>query len=59
MKRENYGFEFGVYDSIDELNSQDAWLLQEARGVTESAYAPYSNFLVGAVANLQNGDIVA
>jgi len=59
MKKENYGFDFEVYDSMEELSSQDAWLLQEARGVTESAYAPYSNFLVGAVAKLQNGEIVA
>lgn len=59
MKKENYGFVFDVYDSVDELSSQDAWLLQEARGVTESAYAPYSNFNVGAVAKMANGEIVA
>lgn len=59
MKKENYGFEFDVYDSVDELSSQDAWLLNEARGVTEAAYAPYSNFNVGAVAKMANGEIVA
>ncbi len=59
MNKEEYRFAFEVYDSIDELNDQDAWLLNEAREVTESAYAPYSNFNVGAVAKLANGEIVA
>jgi len=46
------------YDSVDELNEADAWLLNEARAATQSAYAPYSNFNVGAVARLINGEIV-
>ena len=32
--------------------------MNEARVITEQAYAPYSNFYVGAVAILENGDIV-
>ena len=59
MKKEEYSFTFEVFDSIEELNEPDAWLLNEARGVTEAAYAPYSNFNVGAVAKLTNGEIVA
>lgn len=59
MKKEAYQFSFDVYDSIEELNEQDAWLVNEAREVTASAYAPYSNFNVGAVAKLANGEIVA
>ncbi len=59
MNKEEYRFGFDVYNSLDELTQQDAWLLTEARGVTESAYAPYSNFNVGAVAKLANGEIVA
>ena len=47
------------YDSIEELNEADAWLLNEARATTQFAYAPYSNFNVGAVAKLINGEIVA
>ena len=46
------------YDSIEELNEADAWLLNEARATTQFAYAPYSNFNVGAVAKLINGEIV-
>lgn len=59
MKKEAYQFEYQVYDSIEELTEQDAWLLNEARDVTAAAYAPYSNFNVGAVAKLVNGEIVA
>jgi cytidine deaminase len=58
MKKEDYRFTYDVYDSIDELPEQDAWLLNKARQVTSHAYAPYSHFQVGAVARLQNGETV-
>ena len=51
-------FEFDVYDSIDELNQNDKSLLQLAREATTLAYAPYSEFLVGAAAEMNNGVIV-
>ena len=59
MKKEEYSFSFEVYESIDELTEQDAWLLSEAREVTQNAYAPYSHFKVGAIAKLDNGETVA
>src|SRR5262245_58795162 len=59
MKEKKFEFEYEVYDSINDLNEQDAWLLNEARQVTEQAYAPYSNFHVGAVAMMANGEVVA
>ncbi len=59
MKEHEIKFDVAVYDSIDELNKDDAFLLDEARSVTQFAYAPYSNFQVGAVAKLANGQIVA
>ena len=59
MKKEAYNFEFEVHDSIESLPEKDAWLLNEAREVTQHAYAPYSHFQVGAVARLDNGEIVA
>jgi len=55
MKKEKFEFSFEVYDSIDELNENDKWLLNEARHVTKRAYAPYSKFYVGAAAKLSNG----
>lgn len=59
MQEKKYEFEYEVYNDISELNEKDAWLLTEARTVTEHAYAPYSNFHVGAVAMLENGQVVA
>ena len=58
MKTEEFTFSISVYDSIDELNQEDAFILAEARAVTQFAYAPYSNFMVGAVATLVNGETV-
>ncbi|MEP6584415.1 MAG: cytidine deaminase [Ginsengibacter sp.] len=58
MQKEEYKFHVLVYDSIDELNQSDAFLLSEARSVTQFAYAPYSGFQVGAVAKLVNGETV-
>jgi cytidine deaminase len=59
MKENKFEFQYEVYDGIGELNEEDAWLLTEARTVTEQAYAPYSKFYVGAVAILENGEVVA
>ena len=59
MKENKFEFQYEEYKDISELNEQDAWLLTEARAVTEQAYAPYSNFQVGAVAILENGEVVA
>lgn len=59
MKESKFEFNYKVYESIDELPEDQQWLLNEAREVTEQAYAPYSHFQVGAIARLANGEIVA
>jgi cytidine deaminase len=59
MKEQKFEFEYEVYNSISELENEDADLLTKARTVTKQAYAPYSNFLVGAAARLNNGEIVS
>lgn len=59
MNQQEYSFSFEVYNSIDELNETDARLVSEARKVTANAYAPYSHFNVGAIAQLKNGQTVA
>ncbi|MGB3006718.1 MAG: cytidine deaminase [Chitinophagaceae bacterium] len=59
MKEKKFEFNYEVYNDISELNEKDAWLLSEARSITEQAYAPYSNFHVGAFAMLSNGQVVA
>lgn len=58
MKTEAFSFNYKIYDSIDELNREDADLLNKARRVTKFAYAPYSDFRVGAAAKLLNGEMV-
>ena len=59
MKENKIEISYKVFDDLSELSKEDAWLLNEAREVTKQAYAPYSNFYVGAVAKLVNGEIVA
>lgn len=59
MKETRFEFQYEVYDDISELAAQDAELLEKARAVTKQAYAPYSNFYVGAVARMHNGGTVA
>lgn len=58
MKQQKFELDYEVYDDINELSDPDATLLKEARSVTKQAYAPYSNFHVGAAARMENGKIV-
>lgn len=58
MKEAEYSFSFQVYDSLQDLPKEDARLLQNAQEVTAEAYAPYSEFRVGAIAKLANGQLV-
>ena len=59
MKKEEIRFGYDVYDSIKDLSEDDKQLLIAAREVTGNAYAPYSNFQVGAVARLNNGALIS
>jgi len=56
--KKNFSFSYEEYNSIEELSEADALLVTEARNATKLAYAPYSNFLVGAYASLTSGDFV-
>ncbi|MEP7163729.1 MAG: cytidine deaminase [Ferruginibacter sp.] len=59
MKKEEYRFGFDVYESSKDLSADDRSLIDAARKITEKAYAPYSNFQVGAVAKLKNGETIS
>jgi len=59
MKENRFEFNYEVFDDTSELSKEDAELLSQAKNVTKQAYAPYSNFFVGAVAKLSNGKTVA
>ncbi len=58
MKNLKIGFEVTVFDSSKELNKHDGILMNRAVFARQQAYAPYSNFLVGAAILMANGEIV-
>lgn len=58
MIKKEIPFMVEIYASSEELKRNDAELLTQARAVTKQAYAPYSNFKVGAAALLGDGTIV-
>jgi cytidine deaminase len=47
-----------VYDSIEEVSQDIQDLMEKAFEVRDAAYAPYSNFKVGAAIYLENGEVV-
>jgi cytidine deaminase len=58
MSLSEYKFLYTELESSNALTKQDADLLSKARQATSKAYAPYSNFFVGAAALLTNKEIV-
>src|ERR1700759_1438095 len=59
MPAQKFEFSYEALNDISDLSKDDAELLTLARDVTKQAYAPYSNFHVGAYARLANGKKVA
>jgi len=58
MKKVELKIAFTEFESESELNSVEQELLQKARQSCDLAYAPYSDFHVGAALLLENGMIV-
>jgi len=58
MQNLNFNCIVNEYNSIEELNNDDKLLLNDAKKAAEFAYAPYSNYYVGAAAKLENGIII-
>jgi cytidine deaminase len=58
MKNITVESSFTVFESAAELPSDVRQLMEKAIGVRKKAYAPYSNFRVGAALLLDNGQIV-
>ncbi len=58
MKKISLTIDYLEYDSMDELTAEDKSLMQQAHEAGKSAYAPYSNFSVGAAVLLENGVVV-
>ena len=58
MRKIEISTEVIVFDNPLELEEIERKLLTKAKEGQEKAYAPYSNFLVGAAVLLQNGEII-
>ena len=56
MNKLKYEFDYQKYDSIQELDSVRRGLLEKSIEIAKLAYAPYSNFRVGATVLLENGE---
>lgn len=57
-KKLKHSVELSVYASIDELTSEDKELVKRAKKVSKTAYAPYSQFYVGAAIRLSSNEII-
>ncbi len=55
MKQITHSFDYQVFDSANELQTDDRELLQKAREAVSGSYAPYSRYHVGAAVKLANG----
>lgn len=58
MEKISIATTFSVYDSAENLPQDVKALMQRAAAVRKTAYAPYSNFRVGAALLLDNGEVV-
>jgi len=57
MKLKNISTAYAVYESVDELPVDVQKLMESAIKIKDNAYAPYSNFKVGAALLLADGSI--
>ncbi|MDO9261835.1 MAG: cytidine deaminase [Flavobacteriaceae bacterium] len=59
MKKIEISTPLTIYDSVDELPADVQQLVKIAIEARKTAYAPYSNFYVGAALILENGKIMS
>jgi cytidine deaminase len=57
MEKHKISIEFEEYNGIEETDIHTTTLINKAIEATETAYAPYSMFRVGAAVRLNNGKI--
>ncbi|NHF60978.1 cytidine deaminase [Flavobacteriaceae bacterium TP-CH-4] len=58
MQKQKITFELSIFESIEELAEEDKKLMLTAINARKNAYAPYSQFQVGAAVLMGNGAIV-
>jgi len=59
IKTNNISFSYKEYETFNDLDESDRELIFAARNSAENAYAPYSQFSVGAAIRLESGTIVS
>ena len=59
MNKKSLNIEFIEYDSTNELDNDLLGLINCAEDNLQNAYAPYSNFKVSAVCEMENGEVIA
>ena len=55
---QKFEFEYDLLDNSNQLYKDDQELLEAAKKATQTAYAPYSHFNVGAAARLSSNSII-
>lgn len=58
MRSKTLSFQLTIFESLAELPKEDLKLIDLALQAKENAYAPYSNFKVGAAVLLENKQVV-
>jgi cytidine deaminase len=58
MEKKSISLSYLEFDSAEELSAPDRELLDHARNAVHSAYAPYSQYKVGAAVRMGNGLII-
>ena len=56
MKKNELKINYYTFSSLEELDKADRVLIEKAIEATKTAYAPYSDFYVGAAIRLANGE---
>lgn len=49
---------YTLFDRFEELNDGEQLLVSKAKEIAKNAYAPYSDFHVGAAVLLESGDVI-
>lgn len=58
MAKAQFVLPYTFYPKGEGLSSEDFDLIEQAKAATQTSYAPYSNFCVGAALRLENGVVV-
>lgn len=58
MRKITINTTFDVFETLNDLPDSDKELMLKAIEIRKTAYAPYSNFEVGAALLLENGEVV-